>query len=77
MQVINEQTRYFVGSTHKQELLEDVKVKSSLDFRDYKTMKFKILRVLSKIYSRITNLDLKRADLDLQKAEGALKTSTD
>lgn len=36
-------------------------------------MKFRILRVLNKINNRITNLDLKRADLDLQKAEQALK----
>lgn len=66
--------RYSVGSTtHKQELLDDVKVKGSLGFSDHKTVKFRILRVLNKINNRITNLDLKRADLDLQKAEQALK----
>lgn len=51
-------------------------VKDSFGFSDHKAMKFKNLRVRIKINNRITNLDLKRADLDLQKSEQALKKTS-
>lgn len=57
-------------------MLDDVKVKGSLGFSDHETVKFKILKRVSKINNRIINLDLKRADLDSQKAEQALKTTS-
>lgn len=74
--MIDEQTRRdSTGSTtHKQELL----FRSRAALASEKTLKFKILRVMRKINNRITNLDLKRANLDLQKAKWLLKkTSTD
>lgn len=45
-------------------MLDDVKVKGSLGFSDHETVKFKILKRVSKINNRIINLDLKRAGLD-------------
>lgn len=74
--MIDEQTRRdSIGSTtHKQELLFRSRSRAAL--ASEKTLKFKILRVMRKINNRITNLDLKRANLDLQKAKWLLKKTS-
>lgn len=74
--MIDEQTRRdSIGSTtHKQELLFRSRSRAALASK--KTLKFKTLRVVRKINNSITNLYLKRANLDLQKAKWLLKKTS-
>lgn len=67
MQVINEpMKRYWnCNSKIKEELIEDLKIEGSLCSSNCEAVEFKILRELSKINSRITALDFRRADLGL------------
>lgn len=50
---------------NKEELIGNMKVKGSLGFSNCEIVKFKILREVSKINSRMTALDFRRADLGL------------
>ena len=69
MQMIREPTRrcWTCYSKNKEELIEDLKVKGSLGCSNCETVEFKILREVSKINSRITAPDFRRADLGLSR----------
>ncbi|GAB0183347.1 hypothetical protein GRJ2_000800000 [Grus japonensis] len=50
---------------NKEGLVENVKLKGSLDCSDHEMTEFKILRAARRAHSKLTTLDFRRADLGL------------
>ncbi|GAB0198633.1 hypothetical protein GRJ2_002328700 [Grus japonensis] len=51
--------------TNKEGLVGDMKLKGSLGCSDHETVEFKILRAVRRAHSKLTTLDLRRADFGL------------
>jgi len=69
LQVIEEPTRRGAMPdlvlTNKEELVGNVKLKSSLGCSDHEMVEFRILRAVRRVHSRLTTLDFRRADFGL------------
>ena len=52
--------------TNKEGLMGNVKLKDSLDCSDHEMVEFKILMAASRVHSKLTVLDFRRADQPLQ-----------
>ncbi|PKU38428.1 serine threonine-protein phosphatase 2b catalytic subunit alpha isoform [Limosa lapponica baueri] len=51
--------------TNKEEMVENMKLKGSLDCSDHEMVEFKILRAARRAHSKLATLDFRRADFGL------------